>query len=271
MSDISQSSSLREIFESQISRLPDKVALCLSAGIDSIALFSLLLDSKRTVSVYSFAFDESSHDFRVAKKLANEANCSFTPVFLPTDLDTLKQDILTLHEKYKCIKKTDYECVWPFLYVYPKIKESVIVTGLGAEGHFGTTRKGSIHYKDNLDAFRALFFANDNVSQKNQHNLLCSEFNLNPWFPFLTQDVRDWFSGKTWDEVNKPKAKQPILDMIKFDIIPKSSNLQCGSGIREHFDKLLNTSWNKHNYKSIVGIFNDINKGVRFNEMRKLI
>lgn len=262
---------MKNILDYQINELPTEIALCLSGGVDSIALFSLLLEHNKKVRVYSFAFDENSHDFITARSLANKTKCHFTPIFLPNDIETLKNDIIVLHEEYGCVKKTDYECVWPFLYVYPFITESIIVTGLGSEGHFGTTKKASIHFKNDLDSFRKEFFSNPNVSQRNQHEILCKNFHITSWFPFLTQEVFDWFLGKTWNEINKPKLKQPLIDMINFDINPKPSNLQCGSGVREHFDRLLNTSWNKHNHKSVVGILNEVNKGVRFNEVWKLI
>ena len=271
MSDTLQSSSLKEILDHQINDLPNDIALCLSGGIDSIALFSLLLEHGKKINVYSFAFDESSHDFIIARSLADKAKCHFTPIFLPRDIETLKNDVLTLHKDYGCVKKTEYECVWPFLYVYPCIKESVIVTGLGSEGHFGTTKKASIHFKNDLDSFRREFFSNPNVSQKNQHEALCKNFHIASWFPFLTKEVFDWSLGKTYDEINKPKLKQPLIDMITFDIRPKPSNLQCGSGIREHFDELLTTSWNRHNYKSVVGVLNEINKGAKFNAVWELI
>lgn len=269
MSDISQ---LNKIFNDQIEKLPKKVGLCLSGGIDSVALLSLLLENKKKVSIYSFTLeDHESFDFITARELAERFKCEFNPVYLPTDMDILKKDILRLHKKYNCCKKTEYECVWPFLYIYPAVKEKVIVTGLGAEGHFGTTKRGAIHYHDKLDEFRDTFFGNKNVSQSSQHKKLYEENNKVPYFPFLTKEIRDYFRGKTWEEVNKPKLKQPILDLIHFDITVKSSNLQLGSGVADHFDKLLKTDWNTNNYKSVVGILNAVNRGELSNAKRKLI
>lgn len=273
MLDILQSNDLKKIFENQIQQLPQDVALCLSGGIDSIALLSMLLEFGKNIHIYTFTLnDYISDDFRIAESLASRFNCEFNAVILPSDLEILKSDILKLHTIYGCRKKTDYECIWPFLYVYPNIKESIIVTGLGAEGHFGSTKKGSIHYKNNLDEFRQMFFANDNVSQIKQHTQLCKEYSLAHYFPFLTDDIKNYFMGKEWNDVNKPKAKQPIIDLISFDVKIKSSNLQLGSRIALHFDRLLQTNWNLHNYKSVVGIFNSVNKGELPNErQRKLI
>lgn len=263
---------MKAIFDNQINKLPKNVALCLSGGIDSVALLSLLLQHEKNVIVYSFTLENYiSEDFKKAKELADKFKCRFVPIYLPTDINILKQDIIKLHQIYDCEKKTDYECVWPFLYVYPKITESVIVTGLGAEGHFGSTKRGSIHFKNDLDSFRKQFFNRPNVSQIQQHIKLCKEYSLNCWFPFLSDELHTFFLGKTWSDVNKPKIKQPILDLIDFDFSPKSSNLQVGSNIRSHFDSLLNTDWNINNYKSVVGILNSINRGDISNARRKLV
>lgn len=273
MSAILQLNELTAIFNNQINKLPNDVGLCLSGGIDSVALLSLLLKSDKNITIYSFTLQNYiSEDFKRAKELANRFNCKFIPIYLPISIDVLKRDIIKLHQQYACIKKTEYECVWPFLYVYPKITESVIVAGLGAEGHFGSTKRGSIHFKNDLDSFRKQFFNNGaNPGQIQQHVKLCKEYSLNLWFPFLSNDIITFFMGKTWNDINKPKIKQPILDLIDFDFSPKSSNLQIGSNIRNHFDLLLETDWNTANYRSIVGILNSINRKYEINGKRKLI
>ena len=274
MLDTSQLNKFKSILFRQIDKLPNNVALCLSAGYDSVALLALLLDAGKSVTIYSFTLDNmDSYDYTVAKNLAAITDSTFVGIKLPTNENQLKSDILLLHEKYGCVKKTDYECVWPFIYVYSQIKESIIVTGLGAEGHFGSTKKGSIHYKDNLDEFRNMFFSNPNVSQIIQHKKLCNQYNMDFWFPFLTDEVRKFFIGKTWADVNKPKVKQPIIDLIPSNFMSvklKSGNLQIASNVTKHFDSLIYTDWNIGNYKSIVGILNCVNRGY-FNHVQRLI
>lgn len=264
MLDILQLNDFKNILVNQISNLPDTVALCLSSGIDSIALLSLLLECNKNVIVYSFTLENhESFDFVTAKTLASMKNLKFVSVMLPESLDVLKHDIMVLHEKFECEKKTDYECVWPFLYVYKSVCEDLIVTGLGAEGHFGTTKKACIHYKNDLDEYRRLFFSRPNVNQIKQHKLLCEQYEIDNWFPFLTDDVKNYFMNKSWYELNKPHIKNPVFNIILDEFKPfiKSSNLQLGSGISVHFDKLLETNWNLHNYKSVTGIFNSIKRG----------
>lgn len=272
MSDISQLSKLKDVLTQQILNLPDDVSLCLSAGIDSIALLSMLLQCNKSVTVYSFTLKSKlSNDFNVAKKLADKYNLRFVDVLLPDDEMSLKRDVLVLHNEFGCRKKTDYECVWPFLYVYPKLQNNVIVAGLGAEGNFGTTKRACIHYKNNLDEFRDLFFSNQNVSQTIQHSMLGEKYNIKSWFPFLTDDVRNIFIGKSWEELNQPHVKNCVFELIPNDIrkFVRTGNLQLDSGIAKHFDMLLNTDWNLHNYKSIIGIFNSIERGEIVSEYHK--
>lgn len=276
MSDISLSNKFKSILIEQANRLPDSVSLCLSGGVDSVALLFALQEVGKEISVYSFTLDSfESYDYRVAKQLAEFFNLRFVGVKLSTNVAELKEDIKVLHDVLKCEKKTEYECVWPFMYLYNKVTEKVVVTGLGAEGHFGTTKTGAIHFRDNLDSFREQFFNNSNVSEIVQHTMLAEKYLKTLWFPFLTEEVISCFKRSEWDDINKPHLKQTILDAFsdKFNSLPvklRSSNLQIGSGISKHFEKLLATDWNINNYKSTVGIFNSVNRGV-YNEKRKLI
>ena len=276
MSDILLSNKLKDTLLCQASKLPNSVALCLSGGIDSVALLFTLQKANKLITVYSFTLsDVESYDYQVAKQLSDMFNLKFIGIKLSTNVDDLKADVQILHDIYGCRKKTEYECVWPFLSLYPKVSESVVVTGLGAEGHFGTTKSCAIHYKNDLDVFRNQFFSNSNVSEIHQHKLLANKYFKDLWFPFLTKDIRSLFIGTSWDSINKPHLKQIILDAFQddFENLPitlKSANLQLNSGISKHFEKLLQTDWNVRNYKSVVGIFNQVNKGM-YNGKRKLI
>lgn len=81
----------------------------------------------------------------------------------------------------------------------------------------------------------------------------------------MERETIELFNGTSWDEINRPHHKQPILEAFpgKYScrkVYPQ--NLQ-GSGISEHFKSLLNTPLNRYGYKSIVGVFNDIDRGYR--------
>ena len=140
MSDISQSSDLniRNLLLEMISEIDDdEVAVFLSSGIDSRCILFALLEYGKKVHTYSFTLDDRvSTDCRVAEDVSKTYGVEFTRIVLPTNINVLKKDIILLHEKYGCIKKTEYECVWPFLYSYKIIGEKVVSNGIRADIHF---------------------------------------------------------------------------------------------------------------------------------------
>ena len=84
--------------------------------------------------------------------------------------------------------------------------------------------------------------------------------------PYLSDAMRSEFLGTTWEEVNKPRQKQPILDAFprqfaRMKVLPHT-NLQLGdSRIAEHLAGLVGTDWNTRGAKSVVAIYNDLAAG----------
>lgn len=258
----------------------NEVAISLSSGIDSASILFALLECNKKVHVYSFTLeDRESRDFKVAKELANRYNLEFTPIILSTNIEKLKKDILTLHNKYGCITKTQYECSWPYLYLIPIVKERVIATGIGADSHFVLSKKGILHFKDKPVEFRKEYFSNPNRGQLPQRTQMADECNKILFEPYFSKKMISYLLNSTWDECNKPRQKMPIRRAFPNEFakmhIYQHTNFQLGdSGISNLFEKLLYTDWNIYNYKSVVGIFNCVNRGeiVRVNNDRpKLI
>ena len=279
MSDILQSNELniRDLMLEIINELDsDEVGLFLSSGIDSRCILFALLECGKKVHTYSFTLDDRcSKDCLVAEDISKFFNVPFTKILLPTDIETLKTDVIKLHVDYNCVKKTEYECVWPFLYAYSKVEEPIIANGIRADSHFCISKRARLHFKNDLDSYRLECFNDPNGGQYLQHLQLAKENNTSICTPYRDKRIIDYFLGTTYEQCNKPRQKQPILNSFpeyfeKFKIYPHT-NFQLGdSGISEHFNKLLNTDWNRHNYKSVVGIFNMINRG-ELNGRRKLI
>ena len=268
---------IRDLMLTIMTEIPyDEVGVFLSAGIDSRCILFALLECGKKVHTYSFTLaDRVSKDCRVAEEVSNVFGVEFTQVTLPTDLDILKKDVLTLHNKYNCIKKTEYECVWPFLYAYPKVTESVVANGIRADSHFCISKRARLHFKDDLDGYRLECFNNPNGGQYLQHLQLAEENGTSICTPYRDKRMIEYFLGTTYEQCNKPHQKQPILNSFpeyfeKYKVYPHT-NFQLGdSGISSHFEKLLTTEWNTRDYKSVVGIFNCINRGDLFNGKRKL-
>ena len=101
-------------------------ALLLSGGVDSISAGLAAHYAGKKVHAYSFRLDmHNSYDIQKAEEVAKYMDWEFTPIVVPTD--NLEQDWITL-ANLGCKKKTHFECVFPFLYVYPHIIEKYVVT-----------------------------------------------------------------------------------------------------------------------------------------------
>ena len=276
MSDILQSNELN-VHDTLIALTnqleAEEVAISLSSGIDSLSVLYALLECNKRVTVYSFTLeDRESRDFKEAKETAEKLNLSFVPIILPIDVKTLKRDVCRLHTDYGCIKKTDYVCSWPYLYLTNKVKEKVLATGMAADGHFCISKKGMIHYRNDIITFRKNYFSNPSRCQLPQRTKMASECGIQLFEPYLDNAMYEYLLNSTWDECNKPQQKMPIRRAFNYEHMHNHTNFQLGdSGISEHFEKLLKTDWNTHNYKSVVGIFNLVNKGELPYAVRKLI
>lgn len=261
---------LRPIFLSELSQIDEEnVALFLSGGVGSAALLFALLELGKGVTAYTFTLDNHvSSDFSRARRTAELFRINFIPIFLPRDLDQLKADMREIACSGVARKKTDFECGWPMLYAYRAVREKALVVGMGDDCHFCLSKRGLLHYAHNgkIDEFRKKLYENLGYAQRPLHELFASRYNLNLSLPYLSPAMKRIFIGTTWEEVNKPKQKQPILDAFpegfrKVKPYPHS-NLQLGdSGIAKHCAKLLETDWNWRRAKSVVSIYNDLLSG----------
>jgi asparagine synthetase B (glutamine-hydrolysing) len=244
----------------------DDVAVLLSGGIDSSSLMFALLDAGKRVTAYSFTLgDRESTDFVLARRNSGLFGCDFVPIVLPTDLEMLQADMRLLCAN-GARSKTDYECAWPMLYAYAICSERIVASGMGADGHFCISKKGMIHWRDRIDEFRRGLYSSPRYAQKPIHDRLAAKYGKVAEMPYLTDAMRAEFLGTTWDEVNKPKQKQPIISAFKEQFarikVGPHTNLQLGdSGISQHFAKLLDSSWNRRGHRSVVGIYNALNAG----------
>lgn len=256
---------IHDILIESVRALPKgDVAICLSSGVDSQSLLFAMMECGIEPHVYSFTLaDRESTDFSVARSLADEYGLRFTKVTLPMDADVIISDCLLMARDYGARKKTEFECLWPFLYVYPLLCERYVVTGIPADGHFCLSKKGQMHYKDRLREFREAYFANPNAGQRIMRGKLAERYgkvNIDPYYSSLISESVD---GYTWDELNKPYQKMPIRNAFKqFDgmKVRRHTNYQKGdSGISEYFELVLMTRLNADGkYKSVVGIYNKI-------------
>lgn len=258
---------IRDVLIKSVADIPEKeVALLLSAGMDSQALLFAALEANKNLAIYSFTLDDrESLDYRRAKLTAETFGCEFVSIRLPTSVEQLKKDVFRLVE-LGAISKTDFECAWAFLYVYPVIRERHILAGMGADGMLGTGRQACMHFRNDLDAFRKTKLDNPRYCQRPIHEALQREYNKVMHWPYLSAEFVKEITGKNWDDINRPQQKQILRDAFPeyFDRVRTRvhQNLQLGdSGIAEHFQKLLKTEWNTRGAERVDAIFNDIKNG----------
>jgi asparagine synthetase B (glutamine-hydrolysing) len=261
---------LKERLQDEIGTPSKRVALLSGGGIDANALLFALLEMGIEVHMYSFFLEGTlSTDFKCAKEVANQYFVPFTPISIPKDIETLKRDVKDLIKNYGCVKKTDVECSRPMKYAIERVEEEIIVTGLGADGHFVISKKGMIHYRDTvegMDEFRKNLFENPNYAQQKILNKIARENGKRMVNPFLTKEVIEHFKGTSWQEINTPKEKQEILNAFPDHFLKvkvrRHSNFQLGDTcFKDCYEQLLDTELNPDGkYKSVVGVYNHIRK-----------
>lgn len=226
-------------------KVQDKeVAVLLSGGADSLSIALAANRLGYDVHAYSFHLkDLPTYDASKAEDVSKKMNWKFTKVIVPTD--NLIQDFHTLRTKFECVKKTHYECTFPFMYIYPIIKEKYVLSGIAADGHYGVSKK-AMNYRDpkeRFDLFRDEYFQQQNPAGLLQQNLLSQHYEKEFITPYLATSVKDFFRQFDWYELNRPSQKHHVKNAFpEFQTIGKPKNhinLQLGSGVDKVFENLL--------------------------------
>lgn len=233
-----------------------EVAVLLSGGVDSISVaFAAHLAFKK-IRCYSFQLDNNpSYDFKKAEEICKIMKWPFVGVNVP--VANLEDDFKRLL-KHGCQKKTHFECVYPFLYVYEWISEKYVLSGWAADGYYGVSKKACMHFKEPkslFDQFRNDYFKKENRAGYLQHKKLADKHNKVFVTPYLDKEVKKYFYQYDWYQLNKPYQKHMVRDAFKsyFNRIGKVKNhlnLQLDSGIANLFETLLNNNkinFNKRN------------------------
>ena len=246
----------------------NEIAVLLSGGVDSISCAIAAHDVGKVVNSYSFQLsDNPSYDFAKGKEVSEIMGWNFTGVSVPTnDLENDWFRLRALGAK----KKTHYECMWPFLYVYPKIQEKYVITGWGADGFHCVSRKGMQHWrypKEKFDQFRDDYFLPEKTAGLKWHLTIADKYDKVMVNPYLDERVKDYFYQFTWNELNKPKQKQHIRDAFpelnRFGSIKSHLNLQLASGVDKVFETLLNNpEINFKKRKRMMDVCRDWSNGV---------
>ncbi len=244
------------------------VGVLLSGGVDSNSVLFACLELKIPVEAYSFTFEDAkSRDFILAKNAAKSLNVKFRPIWLPRESSKLEA-----YMKYAvaagCKSKTDFECFWPMLYgirAIAKDGHAYVLSATAADSHFALSKKANMHFKHRPDIYRTIVFRKRNTGQKLLLRAEAVKHGVQYLTPYDTTRMCSELHGQTWDELNKPRQKEPIRaafpEYFSKVRVVNHSNLQLGdSGIAKHFEILLkNKTWNPGGrYKAVKGVYNEL-------------
>lgn len=246
--------------------VPDnEVAVLLSGGVDSNSLAFAAHQLGKKVTGYTFYLEsQPSYDSMKAAEVCNAMGWNCVTASVP--IDNLHNDFFTLHRKFHCVKKTHYECTFPFLYVYPLIQEKYILSGIAADGHYGVSKKACMHYKEPkslFDRFRYEYFNQTNPAGFAQQIHLATAYDKKFVAPYLHHTVKEFFSQYDWFELNQPYQKHHVREAFpEFKIIKgikNHINLQLGAGVDKLFESVIiqDPTINFKNRKRIMDICRD--------------
>jgi asparagine synthetase B (glutamine-hydrolysing) len=241
------------------------VAVLLSGGVDSLSVAFAASRLNKNITAYTFHLkDDPSYDAKKAIEVSKKFNWKCRVIEIPTD--NLKQDFQTLTNEIKCVKKTHYECCFPFLYVYPQITEKEVLSGWAADGYYGISKKAILHYtkgkpKSKFDEFRDIYFSENNRAGYLWHKKIADKYNKKFITPYLDETIKEFFYKMDWYELNVPFQKHNVVTAFKeFTKFNFSShiNLQLGAKIDKLFETLLiDKKINFKNRKRVMDICRD--------------
>jgi asparagine synthetase B (glutamine-hydrolysing) len=234
------------------------VAISLSGGVDSAITAALCVRLGFRTRAWCFRMaDRRPSDWVRAHELADAVGVPIEDV--PMQPPTMR-DVRWL-ASVGCRRKTAFECLWPRANLLRAVEESVVVTGDGADGWFGTSKKAILHHREPLERFTVyqLSLIDDpDYAQRRLVRWFAGELGKAVAMPLSEGRLKRLWIGRTWWELNKPRNKEPLralADELGVRPISHHQNLQLGdSGIAEAFRNLAN----REGFLTSVGLFNAV-------------
>lgn len=282
---LANGSKLRKLLEKniklQVGVERKEVALLLSAGIDSTVVGIAAHKLGHKVHAYTFQLgEEQSFDSKWAENTAKHFGWEWTLIKVPRDLKRLQSDFHKMRTELDCVKKRDYECTWPMMYVYPKIKEVHVLSGLVFDAYFILSRNailsgdaGPKSTKDRFDAKRESYWRplidkglkslskEYNPSCMHQHVLLQRKYGLIDCNPTVKSNVFRFFMQFSWQELNMPRQKHFMAGTYPEELSAVGHrnhvNYQLAANVDHFFEELLGTSLNVERRKRVMDMCRD--------------
>lgn len=244
------------------------VGLLFSGGTDSLSMLFTLLDQGIRPTLYTFRLSEhESMDSKVSKFVADKLGLKLVMTEIPFNINQLQKDVKYLITEFGSARKTVVQVTYPFLYIFPHVKEKFVVTGLSADSNYGTPKSMAIKFRDDFEGFKEYkkkIFSNIYTDGYYTINELAKKHDLKLIVPFRDPKVIDYLMNYSWRSLNFPRQKWFIVKgwqehFNNLKVYRKNDNLQVGSKIRERMDKLLDTKLND-NYNRVDEIYKKILK-----------
>lgn len=242
------------------------VAVLLSGGMDSLSVLLSCLDLGIRPTLYTFYLKSHiSNDIKSSRKISKCFNLPLVEIEInDDDINKLEADVEYIIKTFKVKKKTAVQCIYPFLYVVPEIKEKYVLSGLCADDLYGTIMSITRHRKEPevFNELRNMRVNNQEASYYKQIKELHLMYNKTFISPYKEcNDIIEYLLPMSYDEMNKPKVKNILYIEYKDEIDTHSLyrpgiGLQVCSKVREQHDKLLATDLNTGDFKSVVAIYN---------------
>lgn len=254
---------------------PDgKSALALSGGTDSVTVLFAMLDTGRKPRCYTFYMDGIiSVDLKSSRNLCKDFGLELVEIPVPSDLDTMYVDIQAVIPYCSMVKKTIIQCMIPWKYIYPAMSEDTIITGIGGDDLFCTQRKLQVAYHKGGDEalvpFRKCYSDDLTFSAANiaRYGKVYGKRNVDF---YNSEDIFGFINRFSLSAINKPMMKgaavKAYMDYYKLGAYYRDQtehSYQINSKLRDCHDRLLHSPYNKGGHKAIIGLYNEMAKGVK--------
>lgn len=245
----------------------ESVAILCSGGMDSLSLVLSSMELGIKPVLYTFYLKSyESPDLYSSRNIASLFQLPLVEVAIDDrDVTKLQKDVVYMMKTFKVKKKTAIQCIYPFLYVAPLIKEKVVLSGLCADDLYGTPRSMAKHRNDpaTFSALREARILNPSASSYKEIKELLERHDKQFMAPYKEcEKLVNYFRTHMYKDMHSPKQKWLTYrdyqaEIETYDLFRLNSNLQCGSRIREWHEELMKTEWNK-GFKTIVALYNDV-------------
>jgi len=267
---------IRDGLQKGLLSFDDKSVVLLSGGVDSSSIVAHLVENGITPSCLTFGLSgRDSLDIRSAKAITKYYG--LTHHIIKIDRARLEPLVRQTIGIIKTSRKTHVQCALPLIPTCELMLElgyNSAYVGYAIGDVLPCGRKASVAYSSGGDKSWCEWRKNKfDTSNKNKNSSYISmdaifkHFNLSMVDPYRNNHIRELVNF-SYDELMKPKQKIILIKAYPNFFVSgggfyrKQASYQVISGMREWHDTLLSTQLNKRKLKSIVGIYNDILKGM---------